>query len=200
MTFTVRHLLTYTLLFTVLFIIGLFSGFDFITTTILSHNSKGFDLIMSVLTKWAEWPVIVLSLTLSFYVLGRKGWFWAAAFALEGLIIQGAKNWFNWPRPAVRFPEYVRTIDGNTLSQWKAFPSGHTAAVFFATAIIFSLWQTKWPRIFRIILLLLAFLVAYSRIYLGQHSFEDVLAGGLTGLWLYWAFHKLFQHKNWLES
>ena len=46
----------------------------------------------------------------------------AAAFALEGLIIHGAKNWFNWPRPAVRFPEFVRTIDGNALSQWKAFP------------------------------------------------------------------------------
>jgi len=200
MTFTVRHLLTYTILFTVLFLIGIFLGFDFITKFILLHHSVGLDTAMSYITKWAEWPVILLSLSLAFFVLGKKAWFWAGAFLLEGFMIQGAKIWINWPRPAVKFPEFVRNIDGITLSQWKAFPSGHTAAVFFATAIIFSLWKEKWPRFLRLILLFLAFAVAYSRIYLGQHSFEDVLAGGLIGLWLFWAFHKLFQHKNWIEK
>jgi len=35
------------------------------------------------------------------------------------------------------------------------------------------------------ILLIAAFLVGYSRIYLGQHHIEDVVVGSLLGLWLF---------------
>jgi membrane-associated phospholipid phosphatase len=199
MTFTVRHLLLYTLIFTVLFFVGIITGFDAITVGILSIHYASLDTLLIYITKWAEWPVIVLALSLAFYHLGRKGWLWAFAFVLEGLFIQGAKIWINWPRPAIKFPEHVRHINGVTLSQWKAFPSGHTAAAFFATAIILSLWQSNWPKILKYILIIMAFAVAYSRIYLGQHSFEDVLAGALVGLWLFWAFYQLFHYKKWLN-
>lgn len=200
MTFTVRHLLLYTLIFTVFFIFGLIIGLDTITLEILKIHSQQLDTILLYVTKWAEWPVIVLALTLAFWQLGKKGWLWVIAFAIEGIIIQAAKYLINWPRPAIKFPDQVREIPGITLSQWKAFPSGHTAAAFFATAVILSIWHNKWPEFLKFPLIIMAFGVAYSRIYLGQHSFEDVLAGAVAGMWLFWSFYRLFYYKNWLKS
>ena len=200
MTFTVRHLLIYTLIFTVLFLFGLFIGFDSVTLAILEIHNSQLDSLLLYVTKWAEWPVIVLALSLAFWQLGKRGWMWVIAFATEGLIIQAAKYLINWPRPAIKFPQEVRQIPGITLSQWKAFPSGHTAAAFFATAVILSIWHNKSPEFIKVPLILMAFGVGYSRIYLGQHSFEDVLAGATAGLWLFWAFYQLFYYKKWLKS
>jgi len=199
MTFTVRHLFLYTLILTVFFLLGLLLGFDLITLSILDIHNSYLDTLLIYVTKWAEWPVIILALSLAFWRLGKYGWLWVIAFVIEGLLIQGAKFWINSPRPAIKFPEHVREIPGITLSQWKAFPSGHTAAAFFATAIILSIWHAKWPKFFKSPLIIMAFGVGYSRIYVGQHSFEDVLAGALAGLWLFWMFYRLFQYKKWLK-
>ena len=200
MTFSVRQLLYFSIILTVLLLIGLIWGFETLTIQILSLNHPTLDTLMSLVTQWAEWPVIVIAIGLSVYCLGRIGWIWGLAFFIEGAIVNVAKATINWPRPAIRFPHLVRQIDGNTLSQWKAFPSGHTAAAFFGTAIILSLWRNEWPQFLKLLLTMLAFAVAYSRVYLGQHSFEDVLAGAWVGLGLFWAFYRFFHHKNWISS
>lgn len=175
-------------------------GLDTVTLWIMNHHSPLFDTLMTYITIWAEWPVIVLTLVLSVKVLRKKAWLWAIAFGIEGLLINLAKKSINWPRPSIKFPEFIRPIEGITHAQWAAFPSGHTAAAFFATAVILSLWQATWPNILKVILIVMAFAVGYSRIYLAQHSIEDVLVGMLAGIWLFWAFHQLFNRKDWLTS
>jgi undecaprenyl-diphosphatase len=58
------------------------------------------------------------------------------------------------------------------------FISGHTASAFgFA---VLSLLQVK-NRIYTSVILLWAFLMGYSRIYMGAHFVSDVLAGLLVG-------------------
>lgn len=58
-----------------------------------------------------------------------------------------------------------------------SFPSSH-AATAFATASVLAFFdkKRKWFYYF------IAFLIAYSRIYLGCHYFFDVLVGGIIGL------------------
>lgn len=59
-----------------------------------------------------------------------------------------------------------------------SFPSGH-ATLSFSAAAILSFFDKKRKKFFYII----AFLIAFSRVYLGYHFFFDVVIGSLIG-WL----------------
>lgn len=58
-----------------------------------------------------------------------------------------------------------------------SFPSGHTASSF-AVAII--LYQ-ELPKKYGCIAIVLAILIAFSRLYLGVHYPSDVIAGAISG-------------------
>lgn len=71
-----------------------------------------------------------------------------------------------------------------------SFPSGHTTSGFiFYGLLIYLVWQSKLSKVFKFILslllLLIAFLIGLSRIYLGVHYPSDVLGGFCLGfIWL----------------
>lgn len=104
-----------------------------------------------------------------------------SVFLLSGLAAQVLKKLFHAPRPKAFFAEhfYTHFIEGVTHSGFTSFPSGHTTTAF-AIAAILSFNSDK--RITCIVSFWLATLVAYSRVYLGQHFIEDVLAGIITGI------------------
>ena len=59
-----------------------------------------------------------------------------------------------------------------------SFPSGHTAISFCVACVLFRNLPKKWGSLF----LILAVLIAFSRLYLYVHYPTDVLAGILLGL------------------
>jgi membrane-associated phospholipid phosphatase len=73
----------------------------------------------------------------------------------------------------------VHTIEGIKMNRLHSFPSGHTAAAF-TIALLLAYMINKKP--WSLALPLLALLVGYSRIYLGQHFLTDVLAGICVGV------------------
>ena len=64
-----------------------------------------------------------------------------------------------------------------------SFPSGHTCASFAAAGVY---WRML-PKKFGIPLVILAAMIAFSRLYVGVHYPTDVLAGLLIGLFAAWA-------------
>lgn len=121
------------------------------------------------------WIMLCLGL-LCFKRTGRAG-----AAGLLGLVFSlilnniCLKNLFARTRP-------YEVIDGLILMTKKAgdfsFPSGHSGSSFAAAvAIICSLKGSKW----RWIVLVMAVLMAFSRLYIGIHFPTDVLCGALTG-------------------
>lgn len=69
-----------------------------------------------------------------------------------------------------------RPING----EFKGFPSGHTTAIFIVVAFGWIYFGMKW----KILLLILALLVGYSRIHSTWHTPTQVICGALLGLGL----------------
>ena len=146
--------------------------------------------------------------------LGDGGWFWillavvllimkktrkagmAAAIALViGALITNVclKNMVARVRPydtySALIPIVTKPID------W-SFPSGHTCASFASAFVYFRLL----PKKYGIPALVLACMIAFSRLYLGVHYPTDVLAGFLIGLLAsvlaVWMVRRFYDHKQ----
>jgi membrane-associated phospholipid phosphatase len=118
-----------------------------------------------------------------------------SSYLLSGLIAQVLKYFILEARPAVFLEKikYDYFMTDVTLHNYHSFPSGHTASAFALAAVLsFSVKNKNYSLLF----LAGAILVGYSRIYLGQHFMDDVLAGSVVGVisaifcWLF--FDKLF--------
>ncbi len=121
-------------------------------------------------------------------------------YIFTGLIAQLGKNLIYAPRPKVffqssGFANYMKYFTHSN-SGASSFPSGHTASAFsVATILAFTSMKRFWGAI----LFTGAFLVGYSRIYLGHHFPIDVLVGALIGV-IFGAFSYqiVYNKSNWL--
>ena len=80
-----------------------------------------------------------------------------------------------------------------------SFPSGHATSAY---AVGFSLLLISRKANVKKILFLLAFLAAYSRVYLSFHFVEDIWLGSIIGTGSALVSYKLFENWNkpWLQS
>lgn len=98
-------------------------------------------------------------------------------------------------RPWIRDARIVPYGDSITTATGYSFPSGHTmnaATVFGGGAV-----RRDFPRTLRVMLWFLVILVAFSRIYLGVHTPQDVLVGIAAGTLIMFLTVKLTQ---WVTS
>jgi undecaprenyl-diphosphatase len=97
----------------------------------------------------------------------------AAAALAEGITV-ALKHVTERARPPIADPAIQAMI---SLPDSTSFPSGHAATAFAAATAVGMLH----PRL-RVPLLVLAGMVALSRVYLGVHFWSDVLVGSLLGV------------------
>lgn len=143
--------------------------------------------------------------------LGNAGWFWillgaallltpktrktglavlislAAGFIIGNMFL---KNIIARPRPCWLDTAVPLLIEN---PQDYSFPSGHSLASFEAAVSIF-LFHKKWG----LAAIVLAALIAFSRLYLFVHFPADVLAGILLGTGIAFAVHRIL--KKWDRS
>ncbi|MCI8670189.1 MAG: phosphatase PAP2 family protein [Lachnospiraceae bacterium] len=85
------------------------------------------------------------------------------------------KGFFDRTRP-YDVVEGLTSVIGSMKSS--SFPSGHTSSSFAAATVLFH----GLPRRYGILFMVLAALIAFSRMYLGVHYPSDVAVGALTGI------------------
>ena len=100
------------------------------------------------------------------------------------IIIYYTKYFFNKPRPISYYGlQNVQTVSWLDNYLNNSFPSGHTLGAF-GFFILMSMFLPKQYKPWSFLFFILALCVGFSRIYLGQHFFEDIYAGSIAGTFI----------------
>lgn len=95
-----------------------------------------------------------------------------------------SKYFFDKPRPILFYGlRNVQTVSWLDNYYNNSFPSGHTLGAF-GFFMLLSLFLPKQLKPWSILFFILALCVGFSRIYLGQHFFQDIYAGSIAGSFL----------------
>lgn len=154
-----------------------------------TNAGKFFDQFFRFCTYGGEeWAWIAL-LLITLFILKRKDAIvlLIGAVIFSTIIAQGFKNFIfaGEPRPikAIADTQLIHTVRGVYVSTINSFPSGHTSSAFSIYLTLCLLINKKWwlPAG-----LVLAMLVAYSRIYLAQHFPLDIAGGIINAIISVW--------------
>lgn len=168
--------------------------FDFDTTVkIQDHISRKYDEIFSYFSLLGSVEVTFgICLVLSFLALLRGKWLatlaWLLVIPASFGEVFGKLVLFH-PAPPVFLHRSI--LPTNLPSFYVhtdfSYPSGHMTRTIFIMTVFFcivflskEIFLTKWIKLG--IILLFAFLMALTRVYLGEHWFSDVVGGSLLGM------------------
>ncbi len=134
------------------------------------------DRIMTSLTFLGDYCLIWLVITLIFYINGDRkyAYLMIATMLITNAINNGLiKSLFRRKRPFELYDDITIFIPEPYGS---SFPSGHSATGFCCAVIV-----AYYSLTLGIFALVLAGLIAFSRMYLRVHFFSDVLVGSIVG-------------------
>ncbi len=136
------------------------------------------------------WYVLMAVLSLA---RPRVGWRIVRGSSLPlalatSLVEHVIKRYFRRRRPFIAIIQAI--VIGKKPDSW-SFPSGHSATAFAGAWLFSDYFRSLRPLFYTI-----ASLVAFSRIYLGDHYPGDVVAGSASGTLLAMLFKRLLRHRR----
>ena len=137
---------------------------------------------------------IAIALIMLFFKKTRKCGIMLGLVLIAGLIVGnlGLKNIIARERPYVQNPAMLETLLIKPLSSYSC-PSGHTMSSVECATVIF-----MFDKRYGIPAVIVATLIAFSRMYLYVHFLTDVLLGALIGVALGMIVY--FVYKKFLEK
>ncbi len=143
----------------------------------------GMLIILGIVYKksWKQWIPVLLAITLLFVLCDQF-----SSHLIKPLVAR--------PRPT-HYPgimEHVRTLFGYTGGKY-GFISGHATNSFGFAIFSSLLFKNKF---YTSVVFLWAFIVAYSRIYLGVHFVSDILGGMISGLLIGYLVYSAYRYTS----
>ena len=153
-----------------------------------------FDTFFSIITRLGEEMILIIVFCALYWCINKKmAYIIGVVFFMSALAVQGMKIVFRIARPWVIDPNFT-TVEGAVReATGYSFPSGHTQN---AASYLGGLGALLKPIAVKIILFTLAILVAFSRMYLGVHTLEDVLVSLLITFVMIFITMKVFDKDD----
>jgi membrane-associated phospholipid phosphatase len=172
------------------FVFALAGGFLLVTVdkstlhlTINSVYSPILDAVFVTLTALGDGRASTILVIVFLFIRFRVA-IHIAGSSIAGLIVTQTLKYTLFAdalRPKIFFEHshMLRFVPGVEIFSYNSFPSGH-AVTALATCFCLAVHFRRAPA--QILLLILAILIAFSRVYLSQHFFGDIYAGAWIGL------------------
>jgi membrane-associated phospholipid phosphatase len=170
---------------------------DEIYFAVNARNTPFLDSIEPYITDLGNgWTIVVLAALLTLYSY-RVAFLTITTFLVTSLAVQIVKFIFDAPRPKLYFKDQISKLHfakGVDILSTHSFPSGHTLTAFATGVLITYLVKNKrWAGI----LVFYGVMVGFSRMYLSEHFFEDVIGGSILGvfltiIWIRWIDSRKF--------
>ena len=140
----------------------------------------GLNELMLLITRLGEETAfLVVALIVFWCVDKKKGYYVMAVGFLGTMFNQILKLSFRIPRPWVQDPNFPILEQAREAAAGYSFPSGHTTSAVGTFGCLAVVAERKW---WRNLCIAIAFLVGFSRMYIGVHFPSDVLVGAGTSL------------------
>jgi membrane-associated phospholipid phosphatase len=183
-----------------------------------SYHTRLQDVFFTYYSMLAEGPLYALALIPVFWKKVRMILFFGLCELSGGAVLQILKHLISMPRPSSVFENYpditLPVVEGVSLHSGNSFPSGHASTffIFCTCCALYLAYRYKREVVHKrskkilfgfslLILLALAALGAYSRVYLSQHFLSDVCMGSVIGfvtpcLMFYFGRKKILKLKS----
>lgn len=137
------------------------------------------EFMLAVTTLGEETAFLGIALIVFWCVDKKRGYLLMSVGFMGTMLNQFMKLWFRVPRPWVLDENFTILEAAREAATGYSFPSGHTSSAVGTFGSIAATARKRWVRVVSI---LLAVLVGFSRMYVGVHTPADVLVGALTSI------------------
>ena len=158
---------------------------------------------LSKMTFWGELNTVLVIMAVIYWSVSKEyGTFllmgWSGNRLLNGVLKVSVCAY----RPWIRDTRIVPYGNSMSTATGYSFPSGHTmnAATVYGGGTV----RKELPKALRACLFAIVILVAFSRIYLGVHTPQDIIVGATAGMLVMWLTVRLMKwaaahpEKDWL--
>ena len=135
-------------------------------------RNPALDAVLQLITRLGEETVFMVVAIVVFWCISKKGGYYLLSVGFLGTVVnQWLKITFRIPRPWVLDPNFQIVESAREAATGYSFPSGHTQSAVGTFGGLARMAEKKWLRV---VFVVIALLVAFSRMYLGVHTPLDV--------------------------
>lgn len=154
----------------------------------------GLNEFMEIITHLgAETAFLVIALIVFWCISKQQGYYILSVGFVGTIVNQFMKLWFRIPRPFELDPDFQCLPSAKPGATGFSFPSGHTQS---SVGTFGGIANSTKSKLIRVVSIVIAILVPFSRMYVGVHTPQDVLVAAAIALVLVFAFKPIIYGKD----